>query len=257
MNRQDAKNAEKLEIENRDSRIITSFDRGENMTSRLLKILAAWGLIVLILGTIARDEPVGRAVIAMTWGLILLWIVLGGALMLHYRDAIRACVLAIRLGWKLKFVLFATLLALIEEAVTTTMTNLAPLFGVKMGEAFITASPNYLEVILLHSVIVFVPMFIVWAWLLGRWDFRADQVLLLFGITGTLSESIAFGFQNFLLLGMWVFVYGLMVYLPAYSIPADRGARSPRWWHYPLALLLPIPFAMLMALLILIVNPAA
>jgi hypothetical protein len=226
------------------------------MAARLLKILAAWGLLVVILGTISQDEPVGRAIMDMTWGLVLLWIVVGGGLMGRFRDAIRARVLNIRLGWRLKFVLFATLLALIEEAITTTMTNLAPLFGVKMGEAFITASPNYLEVVLYHSVIVFVPMFIVWAWLLGRWDFRANQVLLLFGITGTLSESIAFGFQNFVLLGMWVFVYGLMVYLPAYSIPADRGAKSPRWWHYLLALLLPIPFAMLMAILVLVVHPS-
>jgi hypothetical protein len=53
-------------------------------------------------------------------------------------------------------VLFCTLLALAEEAVTTTMTNLAPLFGVKMGEVAITASANYIEVVTQHSVIVFV-----------------------------------------------------------------------------------------------------
>jgi len=45
----------------------------------------------------------------------------------------------------MKFILMATVLALIEEATTTTMTNLARLFGVKVVQACITASTNYLE----------------------------------------------------------------------------------------------------------------
>ncbi len=47
-------------------------------------------------------------------------------------------------------------------------------------------------------------------------------------------------------IGMWVFVYGLMIYLPACSLPADRGARLPRWWHYPLAVILPLLFMVLL-----------
>jgi hypothetical protein len=35
----------------------------------------------------------------------------------------------------MKFIVMATVLALTEEAITTTMTNLAPLFGVKVGLA--------------------------------------------------------------------------------------------------------------------------
>jgi hypothetical protein len=45
---------------------------------------------------------------------------------------------------------------------------------------------------------------------------------------------------------MWVFVYGLMIYLPACSRPADRGARPPHWWHYPLAVILPLLFMVLL-----------
>ncbi|MHB0960095.1 MAG: hypothetical protein ACYC0X_19830 [Pirellulaceae bacterium] len=40
--------------------------------------------------------------------------------------------------------------------------------------------------------------------------------------------------------GFWVFVYGLMVFLPACTVPGDRGAKPPRWWHYPVAIVLPI-----------------
>ncbi len=45
--------------------------------------------------------------------------------------------------------------------------------------------------------------------------------------------------------GFRVFVYGLMVYLPACSVPRDRGARPPRWWQYPLVVVLPFSFVVL------------
>ena len=35
-------------------------------------------------------------------------------------------------------------------------------------------------------------------------------------------------------------MYGLMVYLPACTVPEDRGAKPIRWWHYPLAVVLPL-----------------
>lgn len=59
--------------------------------------------------------------------------------MYRFREPIREAVLKIRLGWQWKFILSATFLALIEEVVTTTMTNLAPLFGVKVGVVFLPA----------------------------------------------------------------------------------------------------------------------
>jgi hypothetical protein len=99
-----------------------------------------------------------RATVGMGWGLILLWIFLGGTLMRRFREPIRRVLSRIRLDWRVKFILFATVLALAEEAVTTTMTNLAPLFGVRPGEAYITASSNYLDVVAFHGVVVIVPI---------------------------------------------------------------------------------------------------
>jgi len=127
-----------------------------------------------------------------------------------------------------------------EEAVTTTMTNLAPVFGVRMGEAYITASANYLDVIALHSVIVFIPMFICWAWMLSKFDFHPNAVFLLFGITGTLAELSFGGPTAILAFGFWCFIYGLMIYLPVYCLPAREGLRKPAWWRFPLAIILPI-----------------
>jgi uncharacterized membrane protein YhaH (DUF805 family) len=66
--------------------------------------------------------------------------------------------------------------------------------------------------------------------------------MLLFGLTGTLAETLSFGLQNLLQVGMWVFVYGLMVYLPACSVPPRRNVGRPRRRHWPLAVFLPVIF---------------
>ena len=217
-----------------------------NITSgHLIKALGVYSFCVvgvicfLILASDDADVH-QKATIKMALGLILLWVVIGGTLMYRYREPLARYVRGIPLNWKLRFVLFATILALLEEAVTVTMTNLAPVFGSEIGHAFITASANYLHTILFHSVIVFVPMFIAWALLLGRYDFNPRQVFLLFGLVGSLAEmsmqpSNIFG-------GFWFFVYGLMVFLPACSIPSaeSRGAKTPKFRHYILAVGLPL-----------------
>lgn len=221
-----------------------------------LKVLAVYGLAVTSLVTVAVwQTPKDRAILLMAWGVILLWIVGVGLLSLRFRDPFRDFVQGVRLSWPVKFVLFTTIMALIEEAVTTSMTNMAPLFGVKMGEAYITASANYLDVVLCHSVVVFVPTYIAWALLLKYYDFRPVTVMFLYGLNGTLAEAFAFGPQHVFEIGFWVYVYGLMIYLPAYGVPTDRGAKPPRWRHYLLTFLLPIPFTFPVALIVNTLHP--
>lgn len=236
---------------------------------RTVLALAVWnGLTTcfIVLVALLCGKPVLRAVLLMGAGTSLLWIYLGGGLMFAYRDRIRRWVQGRRLDWRITFVLFCTLLALIEEAITTTMTNCAPLFGVPLGHAYITASTNYLDVVCLHSVVVFVPMFVCWAWMLTRWSFAPEAVLLLFGITGTLAEVSFGGLQNLLQFGFWIFVYGLMIYLPAYCIPEERrrgagGTPFPRKLVRPglgailLAPLLPLLCAGPVALVISHIHP--
>src|SRR5689334_2085053 len=126
-----------------------------------LKFLIGWLLITTSLVTIAMwSDPAHRAVIKMAWGLIVLWILVCGGLMVHYARPVAEFVRRIPLKWQVKFVIFCTLLALMEEAITTGMTNLAPVFGVRMGQAYITASANYLDVVALHSVSLFVSFFV-------------------------------------------------------------------------------------------------
>jgi hypothetical protein len=74
---------------------------------------------------------------------------------------------------------------------------------------------------------------------------------LLFGLLGTIAET-TFGLGA-LISGFWFFVYGLMVYLPAYALP-PRETVPPRWWHYILAIVLPflmmVPWGLLYMLVV-------
>jgi len=223
---------------------------------RLLQIIAAWGVltttIVAFIVYRAEQDPDKRAIITMGLGLIVIWCVLGGTAMYLGRQPITRLVRKLRIDWRLRFVLMCILMAMLEEAVTTSLTNAGPLLGAVSDAARITASKNYLEVVLFHSVIVFIPMFICWAWLLSRYAFEPVEVMLLFGLTGTLAETLSFGLQNLLQVGMWAYVYGLMVYLPAHTIPQDRNARSTRPWHWILAIFLPLVFVIPLALFVLI-----
>lgn len=212
-----------------------------SLKTALIVLLAAYLLFtVTLVYLFTRQDRIAHAVASMGSGLVLLWIVVCGSAMYIFRDRIRDLVLHIPAHWQVKFIVFGILMALLEEAITTTMTNIAPLFGVRIGEAYITASTNYLDVVLLHSVIVFVPWFLAWAWILKRYAFSPFWVFLLFGLNGLFGESLTFGWQHLSEFAMWIFVYGLMVYLPAYTIPAERGAQPPRIWHGVLAFALPL-----------------
>ena len=217
-----------------------------SLVRHLLILLASWGVLsttAVAAFILSKDpDPDHRAIIKMGVGLILIWCVLGGLVMYRFRDRFVAWATRIPLGWRTRFVLLCIIFAMLEEAVTTSLTNLAPLLGGVTDAARITASKNYLEVVLKHSVIAFVPLFLCWGWLLSRYDFRPIEVLLLFGLNGTLAETITFGPQNLIQVGMWVWVYGLMAYLPACTVPEERGARPARWWHWLMAVFLPLVF---------------
>ena len=220
---------------------------GTNRITRWLVI--AIGIYTVLLVSLLNvflpgsGKTIDRAIILMADGLILFWIIVGGSLTPMLRRWLAPKLTAIPIDWRVRFVLLCTAMALLEEVITTTMTNLAPVFGTTPEEAHITASTNYFVVVCFHSVVVFVPMFIAWALMLSWWEFSPLKVLLLFGITGSIAEASIQ--PSNLIGGFWVFVYGLMVYLPACTVPEDRPAKSPRWWSYPLAVVLPFPFVVL------------
>lgn len=211
----------------------------------LIKALAVYSAIIVCFIVavilIGDHNSRDRAIILMAAGLVIIWVLLGGLLALRYRERVRSWVLGLNLGWPWRFFLFATVLSLIEEAITTGMTNLAPELGSQIGVAYITASNNYFIVIAFSSVIVMVPEFAGWTLLLRKYDFTPNEVFLLYGFLGTTMEATLN--PSALYSGFWFFVYGLMVYLPAYSMPRERGAMTPKWYHYILAYVVPLACA--------------
>jgi hypothetical protein len=208
----------------------------------LIKALAVYSAAAVTLIAVAvlvgSSLPRERAIILMALGLIVIWVVGFGLFTLRFRDTVRRRVAGARGDWRLKFFLFASTLLLLEEVVSTSMTNLAPFLGSARGEAYITASDNYFLVIAFHSASVLIPAYAGWAWLLSRFDFTPNEVFLLYGFLGTTAEAMIN--PTALIAGFWFFVYGLMVYLPAYSIPRDRGAVRPKAKHYLLSYFVPL-----------------
>lgn len=210
--------------------------------------LVAWNTFLTIASS---GNPVSLAIMKMSWGLALVWILLCGTLLYKNRKIMRTWVQRIPLPWQVTFVLFATVLALTEEAITVSLTNMAPLFGAPLGEAYITASTNYFDVVLFHSVIVFIPLFVAWAILLSKYDFKPFAVFVLFGVTGIFAEISLGGPMQLFGFAQWIFVYGLMVYLPTYCLPARANLKPVYFYHYLLAI--PTTFFMALPLLLPIV----
>jgi hypothetical protein len=229
---------------------VDSAPRRADWPKRIVTGMAIWLALTSTAALVLNwKEPRHRAIIVMAWGLIALWVGGCGLAMRRWRDTWNRLAAAIPCPWMIKFVLGCVSLALLEEAITTAMTNAAPLLGVRQGQAYITASANYLDVALYHSVVIFAPFFIAWAIMLRRWAFQPFAVFVLFGITGMLCETIAFGPQNLAMFAQWIFVYGLMVWLPAHWAPIDRNAHRPSWWTYPVAVFLPFLFLPLVAII--------
>lgn len=216
-------------------------------STQLVRLVGGYSIVVLAgvcpIVFLSPSVPQGaRVVTGMMLAAIVLWVGVGGTLMIRFREPLVEWMLRWPVTGYWRFVLAATALACIEEAITTAMTNLAPLFGGTHGVQGITNSTNYFHMILLHSVVVFVPAFLTWGAMLKRYTFAPAEVFLLYGATGTLAEAISVR-PDSLVAGYWVFVYGLFVWLPACAIRPSAQRRNPRLRHYVLAVLLPIVVA--------------
>jgi len=212
-------------------------------SSRIIKWLAIYtGILIPVITflNLFSDDADARAKVLMGFLLVLFWCFGFGLLSYYKRDQFRQFFTAIRMPWQIKFIISVIALAMLEEIVTVSLSNAAPFLGSETGKAMITASTNYGEVVFLNSVWpVFVPWILAWTVLLTRYDFPPNHVFLLFGLLGSIAET-HFGIGA-LIAGFWFFVYGLMVYLPSYSLP-PRKTVPLRWWHYSYTLLLPFLF---------------
>src|SRR5581483_12265829 len=107
------------------------------MARRLIVLFGCLAALQLLIAGIAfyhAGHTIARATLGMGIGLYLFWIILGGILTRVLREPARRAFQQIRLPWPLKFILFATALACLEELVTVSMTHTAPLYGVSMAQ---------------------------------------------------------------------------------------------------------------------------
>lgn len=151
------------------------------------------------------------------------------------------------------FVCLATVLALIEELFTQFMTEHAQMFGVQNSVAYITPSLDYWDTVMHHSVVVFVPMFVVCATLSERWKFSSTEVFYLVGITGLTAEMTMNPASLFM--GFWLLIYGFMVLAPSKWLYRDPQKVERRWWHYPSTIVLMLTAAAFASLVIHAIFP--
>lgn len=118
----------------------------KSLVSFLLIMISAWGVLSTAAVTsfiLSKDpDPDHRAIIKMGVGLILIWCVMGGLVMWALRDRFVRWATRIPLGWRTRFVLLCIAFAMLDEAVTTGLTNIAPLLGSVTDAARITVSKN-------------------------------------------------------------------------------------------------------------------
>ncbi len=204
----------------------------------ILSIFYTLGLFTLLLIHFTNEnDTTARATIAMGLGLFICWVLIGGYVQLKRRPRLITWLHNTAHRPFRTFFIGALLLALTEEAIATTMTNLGQFFGDTTGTAHITASTNYLDVISFHSVIVFVPMLLTLGLFLRRYAIHPLQAALLWGIVGLIGEFTLAGPQVFINAPFWLFVYGLMVYLPAHAFASTQ--RQPlHWYKRPLIIII-------------------
>lgn len=192
------------------------------------------------------NNQIDNAIVLMSIGLVVCWMGIFGL----FSYLVGGKVKPISYKPVLSFILFCILLALFEEGIAVSMTNIVSnVKGVSSDEAYITASTNYFEVVMFHSVVVFIPMFISWGLVLRKYSFHPLAVYVLFGITGTISEALAFGVGSLFNGLMWISVYGLMIYLPAKLVQFNSSIK-PKWYFYIVMVFLPILFSLPVVILI-------
>lgn len=210
----------------------------------LLYTFAVYALFLTVTKT--QDAIHAHAMFTMAFLLFIVWVLIGGwiqrrYIMKHYEKITEPKKHPI-----LFFAFTATLLACGEEAITTFMTNQAPNLGSAIGKSYITASTNFFDVIFFHSVIVFVPMFFVLGYILKKYNISPFKAFILFGLIGVVAEVMFSGPSTAVNAPFWIFVYGLMVYLPAhYFVRMER--RDFSFLQYPIFVIMILASASLTA----------
>lgn len=211
------------------------------MKKLIIVILYGWALIfhaLLWIHIFNEGSRIELAIVTMGFGLLVIW----GVFLAFVQKALIKAIKPKRFK-VIKYIVFMmlwiTTMALIAEMVSTLMTQTAYLWNLSPREAFITASPNYIEVVTRHSVIVFLPQFMMITLLNYRYQFKPFHWFLMYGFVGYINEWLAFGTAAlWVSIPYWIIIYGWMVYLPTHGIIPENNRLTVRFYHYFLAIIL-------------------
>ena len=211
----------------------------------VIYVLSVWSILFMTfvsIYTYSEGDNNSIAIIKMSLLLIFVWVIILGIIQYVLRDMVKYLV-NMSNDWKLKFFSLVLFMMLIKETIAVIITNQVSLFGGEYSKAFITVHSNYF-IVMLFSVIVFIPMIIAWIYLLSKYDFKHYEAFLLFGLTGVIVEILINPFAA--TAGLWIFIYGLFIWLATYCLP-ERNLPRPGYNTYIIAVFLPviasIPFA--------------
>ena len=166
-----------------------------------------------VLTFLVRDNMLQLTAVKMLWCLIIFWVFVCGSLIYLFRNLFWKYYLKISWPFSIRFTVFATIFFLIEEFMAVSINNY--FYPVTKGVVMLTASTNYWEVVSQHSVVIFIPILIIFSLFIKFFKLNPQKSFLYFGIIGTLAEISIGGVMSLLEFAMWIFVYGLMVYLPS------------------------------------------
>ncbi|TVP93786.1 MAG: hypothetical protein EA374_08520 [Acholeplasmatales bacterium] len=188
------------------------------------------------------------AIVTMALGLLVIWGVLLGLVQKKFMQS-RSLVVVSSPRFVIYMMLLMTGLACMAEVVSVTMTNTAYLWSLSPYEAYITASPNYIEVVTRHSVIVFLPQFLAITLLHHRYQYKGFAWFVMYGLIGYVNEWLAFGeAASWVSIPFWMIIYGWIVYLPTHWLRPDKARIKVRIYHYGAALFVPLAFSIPWAL---------
>lgn len=232
--------------------------------TKLRNFLRGWGILYFIfVGIIAftqsssdvQKELGEKAAFVMQLGHFITWALLVAPFFLpRFLPAVVNYVKRFNFGKKTLFVLLATLATLIEEGISILWNNnIASSFALT-DNTVLTVTTNYFDLITKHSVVAFIPMLVAWAFLLSRWRYNATEAFVYFGMAGILAELIYnFNLLPVLAAGLWIFIYGFMVYTPALIVFGKEEKFTFSFHRAGFAIFLPflatVPVAFLVALI--------
>lgn len=213
----------------------------------LFRILLFWAIFDVLFLLVLWLSGAGEAwVWPATFRYSIVWIGLCGGATWLARDRLRDLAGKLPVKGITRFLLVATLFALLEEAIAVCT-------GIYSDHP-----QNLLLPRVLLSMSSYVGMFLGLWWALSKYEFKTWEAFLVFGTSGYVIETIyspSSLVYNTLIFPFWLFIYGLMVLLAVLATADELSAKSRResGWKYVWGIVAPTSAGLASAMIVAII----